>query len=288
MWSPWKKAPPIFGLERGFLVNGKLKNRKVGFIGGGAMGEAVIAGLLKAGICPAEAVMASDASSARLDHLKARYGIAVTKDNMAVVSRSDALVLAVKPQVMPDVLREVGHSIHDDVVVISIAAGVRIATLMQFIKARLVRAMPNICATAGEGVTALVSTPRVEDGDRAVAEELFGAVGSVLWVEESKMDAVTALSGSGPAYVFLMMEALMQAGVENGLTQEQARALVYQTVKGAAALAMEGEHPAVLREKVTSPGGTTAAALHELEAHGVRAAFMAAVSAAVRRSKELG
>lgn len=252
------------------------------------MGEAIIAGLLKAGACPAEAVMAADASSTRLDHLKARYGIAVTNDNMAVVSRSDVLVLAVKPQVMPEVLREIGHSIHEDVVVISIAAGVRIATLMQFVKARLVRSMPNVCATVGEGVTALVSTPRVNDADRAMAEELFRAVGTVLWVEEAKIDAVTAISGSGPAYVFLMMEALMQAGVENGLTLEQARALVYQTVKGSAVLAMMGEHPAVLRERVTSPGGTTAAALHELEAHGVRAAFLAAVSAAVRRSKELG
>ena len=252
------------------------------------MGEAIIAGLLKAGACPAEAIMAADNSSTRLDHLKARYGIAVTNDNMAVVSRSDVLVLAVKPQVMPEVLREIGHSIHEDVVVISIAAGVRIATLMQFVKARLVRSMPNVCATVGEGVTALVSTPRVNDADRAVAEELFRAVGTVLWVEEAKIDAVTAISGSGPAYVFLMMEALMQAGVENGLTLEQARALVYQTVKGSAVLAMMGEHPAVLRERVTSPGGTTAAALHELEAHGVRAAFLAAVSAAVRRSKELG
>ncbi len=252
------------------------------------MGEAIIAGLLKAGACAAGSIMVSDTSSTRLDHLKARYGITVTNDNMAVVSRSDILVLAVKPQVMPEVLREVGHSIHDDVVVISIAAGVRIATLMQFAKARLVRAMPNVCATVGEGITALVATPRVNAEDRARTEELFGAVGSVLWVEEAKMDAVTAISGSGPAYIFLIMEALMQAGVENGLTLEQARALVYQTVMGSATLAMGGEHPAVLRERVTSPGGTTAAALHELEAHGVRAALLAAVSAAVRRSKELG
>ncbi len=252
------------------------------------MGEAIIAGLLKAGACPPEAILASDASPVRLDHLKARYGIGVTKDNLSVVAHADVLVLSVKPQIMPEVLREVGHSINEDVVVVSIAAGIRVATLIQSVKARLVRAMPNVCATVSQGSTALVSTPRVESNDRAMVEELFGSVGSVLWIEEAKMDAVTALSGSGPAYVFLMMEALIQAGVENGLTLEQARALVYQTVKGSATLAMEGEHPAVLRERVTSPGGTTAAALHELEAHGVRAAFLAAVAAAVRRSKELG
>ncbi len=269
-------------------MDGKLRNKKIGFIGGGAMGEAIIAGLLKAGSCDAGAIMVSDASPARLEHLKAKYGVAVSRENLAVVGHCDVLVLAVKPQVLPDVLRDVGHSIHDDVVVASIAAGVRIATLMQFVKARLVRAMPNVCATVGEGVTALSPTPRVEEEDRAIAEELFGAVGAVLWVEESKMDAVTALSGSGPAYVFLMMEALVQAGVENGLTLEQSRMLVFQTVKGSAALALEGENPAVLREKVTSPGGTTAAALHELEAHAVRAAFLAAVAAAAARSKELG
>ncbi len=252
------------------------------------MGEAIIAGLLKAGACPAEAIVASDTSPVRLKHLKERHGIEVTKENMAVVAHADVLVLAVKPQIMPEVLREVGHSINEDVVVISIAAGIRVATLIQFIKARLVRAMPNVCATVGEGVTALVSTPRVESFDRAMVDELFSSVGAVLWLEEAKMDAVTALSGSGPAYIFLIMEALIQAGVENGLTQEQSRALVYQMVKGSAALAMQGEHPAVLRERVTSPGGTTAAALHELEAHGVRAAFLAAVASAVRRSKELG
>ena len=252
------------------------------------MGEAIISGLLRAERCSPGAITVSDASPARLEHLRVKYGVNVTNDNLTVVARAEVLVLAVKPQVMPDVLREIGHSIHEDVVAISIAAGVRIATLMQFVKARLVRAMPNVCATVGEGITALVPTPRVEKDDRAMVEELFGSVGGVLWVEETKMDAVTAISGSGPAYLFLVMEALMQAGVEHGLTQEQARTLVYQTVKGAAALAMEGEHPAVLRERVTSPGGTTAAALHELEAHGVRAAFLAAVSAAVKRSKELG
>ena len=180
-------------------------------------------------------------------------------------------------------------SVHADVIVVSIAAGVKIASLTWYAKAKVVRAMPNICAQVGEGITALSHTPNLTDEDKAVVQALFDSAGKTVWVDESKMDAVTGISGSGPAYLLLVMEAMVQAGVEAGLPLEQSRQLVYQTVKGAAQMAQAtGESPAALREKITSPGGTTAAALHELEAHGVRGAFLDAVAAAVHRAKELG
>lgn len=278
----------MYELERGYSVNEKLRVRKIGFIGGGVMAEALIGGVLKAGVCRPESIMVSDVSAERLKHLSAAYGVGTDQDNLKIVSRSDFLVIAVKPQVISEVLREIGHSVHENVIVVSIAAGVKIATLAQSVKARLVRAMPNVCATVGEGITAFAPTPKVDADDRLVVEAVFSSVGKTLWLDESRMDAVTAISGSGPAYLFLVMEAMIQAGVENGLSLEQARLLVFQTVRGAAVMAMGGEHPAVLREKVTSPGGTTAAALHELEAHGVRGAILAAVAAAAERARELG
>lgn len=270
-------------------MNGKFNGQKIGFIGGGMMGEALIAGLLKSGVCPAADIMASDVSNARLEHLRAKYGVSAENDNMRIVGKCPVIVLAVKPQTLPDLLRDIGPSVHGDVIVISIAAGVKIASLTWYAKAKVVRAMPNICAQVGEGITALSHTPNVTAADQALVQTLFGSVGQTVWVDEARMDAVTAISGSGPAYLMLVMEAMVQAGVEAGLPLDQSRQLVYQTVKGAAQMAQTtGESPAALREKITSPQGTTAAALHQLEQHGVRAAFLDAVAAAVRRSKELG
>lgn len=270
-------------------MNGKLKNKKIGIIGGGVMGEALVAGLLQSGACEASNIMVSDAVESRLEFFRSKYGVAAEKDNMRIVGKCEIIVLAVKPQTLPDVLREVGPGIHQDVVVVSIAAGVKLSSLTWWIKTKVVRAMPNICVKVGEGVTALAGTPGITPADREVIQVLFESVGTAVWVDEAQMDAVTAISGSGPAYILLVMEAMIQGGVEAGLSLEQSRNLVFQTVKGTAQMAMtSGENPASLREKIMSPQGTTAAALHQLELGGVRGAFLEAVAAAVRRSKELG
>ncbi len=271
------------------MVNGKIKNKKIGIIGGGVMGEALVAGLLRSGACSAENLMVSDTLVERLEFLRSKYGIDADKDNMRIVGRCEIIVLAVKPQTLPDLLREIGPSIHKDVVVVSIAAGVKLSSLTWWIKTKVVRAMPNICTQVGEGLTALAGTPGITQEDMDMVGVLFEAVGKAVWLDESKMDAVTAISGSGPAYMFLVMEAMIQGGVEAGLSLQQSRELVFQTVKGAAQMAItSGENPAVLREKITSPQGTTAAALHQLELHGVRGAFLDAIAAAAQRSRDLG
>jgi pyrroline-5-carboxylate reductase len=252
------------------------------------MGEAIVSGLIKSGFCPAGDITLSDASESRLEHMRSKYGVNAFKDNLKVVGAADILVLAVKPDTMPELLQEIGSHMPENMIVVSIAAGVKLSSIAWYIKTKVVRAMPNICAQAGEGMTALSHTSNLTHDDMELVKKIFESVGKAIWVDESKMDAVTAISGSGPAYVFLVMEAMIQGGVECGLPIVQARELVKQTFKGAVTMVENGGNPADLREKIMSPGGTTAAALHELESHGVRGAFLDAVSAAAKRSKELG
>jgi pyrroline-5-carboxylate reductase len=271
-----------------------LDDVRVGFLGGGAMGEALAAGVLAAG-AQRERVRAADPDPARRKQLEQALGIAAGDDNASVVEASDVVVLAVKPGLVAGVLGALGgpgESALARPLWVSIAAGVPLAALAAALPpgARIVRAMPNTPALVRAGATAFVASSACSAADRALARALFEAVGSA-WEapSEALLDAVTGLSGSGPAYVFVFLEALSDAGVRMGLPRDAATALAIQTVLGAAKLAQEtGRHPAALKDQVTSPGGTTIAGLERLEAHGFRAAVHEAVAAATRRSRELG
>jgi len=264
--------------------------RHLGFIGGGRMAEALISGVLSAKLYKSEQIQVGDPDATRLDHLKKQYGVQVGVSNHDIVVSSDVVVLAVKPQVMAEALKGVG-AVSTKRLVISVVAGVRISRIMEACgrHTRVVRAMPNTPAMVGEGMTALAIGPGVGEDGIACARQIFESVGRVVSVEERLMDAVTGLSGSGPAYVFLAIEAMADGGVKMGLPRETAGLLAAQTVLGAARLVLEtGQHPARLKDQVASPGGTTIAGLHRLEQGGLRAVLIDAVEAATKRSQELG
>jgi pyrroline-5-carboxylate reductase len=271
-----------------------LENTRIGIIGAGAMGGALAAGLLASGISPA-AIRAADPDPDRRRNLAEEQGIRCGADNREVVEASGLVVLAVKPKQVTEVLRDLGGAQNPSLsrpLWVSIAAGVSLSSLAADLPpgARLVRSMPNTPALVGEGATAFVANLEATEADRTAARLLFEAVGKA-WEapDEELLDAVTGLSGSGPAYVFVLLEALGDAGVAMGLPQDAAHALATQTVLGAARLALEsGRNPADLRAQVTSPGGTTVAGLERLEAAGFRSAIRDAVEAATRRSRELG
>lgn len=266
---------------------------KLGLIGCGRMGSALVAGALEAKAVAASEVVAFDVASAALERLVAGHGVTAATSAAETARAVDTLVLATKPHDVPGVLREVAASgaTQDSLLVISVAAGVTIAALEHEVrgKARVIRCMPNTPALIGKGAAAFTRGTHATAEDAAAAQRLLGAVGIAVEVKEELLDAVTGLSGSGPAYVYVLIEALADGGVRNGLPREQALALATQTVLGAAALVQTtGEHPAVLKDMVASPGGTTIAGLEALEAHGFRAACLAAVNAATERSRELG
>ncbi len=268
----------------------KAVTKKIAFIGGGQMAEAIIGGLLNGRLCKPESLWATDPLAARGDWLKSQFGIHVGSDNRQAAAWAEVVVLAVKPQSMPDVLKEIGADL-GSVLVISIAAGVTLRSIGEQASGakRMVRAMPNTPAIVREGMTALAFGAGVSEDDQEVARAIFEAVGRVVLVEERLMDAVTGLSGSGPAYVFQAIEALADGGVKMGLPRQTSELLAAQTVLGAAKLVLEsGEHPAKLKDRVASPGGTTIAGLHRLEQGGLRATLMGAVEAATKRSQELG
>jgi pyrroline-5-carboxylate reductase len=262
----------------------------IAMIGAGQMGEALIGGWLAAKTVPAEALVATDASVERRDLMKRRFGVRTTSDNRDAAAWADVVVLAVKPQVLDGVMKELSPALGGKLV-LSLAAGVTIAHLAKLAPkgTRVVRVMPNTPVLVRDGASALSFGAGVTEKDRQLARRLFEAVGRVVVVDERLMDAVTGLSGSGPAYVFLAIEALADGGVKAGLPRTVADLLAAQTVLGAARMVLEtGEHPARLKDRVASPGGTTIAGLHRLEQGGVRAALIAAVEAAARRSEELG
>lgn len=264
---------------------------KMLFIGGGNMAAALIGGLIARGTSAADIVVA-DPSEAQRESLAARFGVAaVPAADAATIGASGLILLAVKPQQMREAVGALAPAIAGQLV-ISVAAGIRAVDLSRWLGGhrRIVRAMPNTPALIGQGVTGLAAPADLASGDRALAARILGAVGTTVWVDdESKLDAVTAISGSGPAYVFLFIEALEAAAVKLGLNPDQARALAQGTVAGAAQLAAQSsEPPATLRERVTSKGGTTAAALAEFEAAGLRELVARATRAAERRSVELG
>ena len=264
--------------------------RKVAFIGGGQMAEALIGGMLSAKLCVSDSIRAADPAAGRRDHLKKQFGIQVSESNRDVALWGDCIVLAVKPQMIGEVLKEIGGELADALVV-SIAAGVPIRRVTDLCgrRTRVIRAMPNTPALVQEGMTALSIGANVDQQDVADVRRIFEVVGRVVPVEERLMDAVTGLSGSGPAYVCLVIEALIDGGVKMGLSRDVATILAAQTVLGAAHMVLEtGQHPASLKDRVTSPGGTTIAGVHCLEQGRLRAVLIDAVEAATKRSQELG
>jgi pyrroline-5-carboxylate reductase len=268
-----------------------IKGKTVGFVGAGNMGEALIKGLLAANRVPAEAIFATDVRLERLKDLDRQYGIQVAAGNAELVRHADVVILAVKPQIMDDVLEEIAPAVTRRKLLISIAAGVSTSRIRARLgkDARLIRVMPNTPALVLEGVTAIAKAEGLEPGDLDVASEIFSAVGRVVVLGEELLDAVTGLSGSGPAYVAVVIESLADGGVKMGLDRVTAMTLATQTVLGAAKLLLEtGLHPGALKDMVSSPGGTTIAGLAALEEGGLRTAFIKAVERATQRSRELG
>lgn len=263
----------------------------VGLIGCGNMGRALALGLLAAGKHQPIDLIASDTDAARRQAVSQELGIEVVADNRAVVAKASVLVLAVKPQIMADVLKDLAGSLTDRHLLISIAAGVTTGVLEQQLggAVRVVRAMPNLPAIVAAGATALAPGSRATSKDVEQAQGLFDSVGRTVVVSEAQMDAVTGLSGSGPAYAMLVIEGLADGGVQMGLPRSVALLLATQTVYGASKLLLEtGEHPGQLKDRVASPGGTTIAGIEALEQGGVRHTMMNAVKAATERSQQLG
>jgi pyrroline-5-carboxylate reductase len=262
----------------------------IAFIGGGNMARSLIGGLLARGWSP-EQIVAADPLPAQLDSLRAQWSVRVTDDNAVAARGADVIVLAVKPQMMRKAADGISSAIAGKrPLIVSVAAGIRASDIQRWLPGiPVVRAMPNRPALHGCGMTALYATDDVSTERRTLAEQILGAVGATLWLErEQHMDIVTAVSGSGPAYFFLLIEMLEQAGVAQGLPPEVSRKLAIETAYGSGMMAHEAsEPPSVLREQVTSKGGTTAAALQVLEDRRVREALDAAVAAATRRAAEL-
>ena len=263
----------------------------IAFIGAGVMGEAMIKGLLHQKLVKPERIVAADPHQARLKQLGESYGIHCTADNVLAAREADVLVLSVKPQVMDKVLPELRGRLDGVRLIVSIVAGVTLKTIADsLLNARVVRSMPNTPGQIGQGITVWTSSPDVAGEQRKQAEMLLGALGEQIFADdESFLDMATALSGSGPAYVFMFMEAMIDTGVHMGFSRRVAEKLVSRTIMGSVVYARQsGLHPAQLRNQVTSPGGTTAEALHEMEKGGLRRVLSEGIWAAYRRSQALG
>jgi len=268
-----------------------LTNTKLAFIGSGVMGEAMIKALLARHLMQPAQIIASDPHVDRCEELRQRYGVKVTTDNTAAVKDADIVVLSVKPQVMAKVLPELNQAVERSALMVSIAAGVTMQTLVTGLdNPHVVRAMPNTPSQIGMGMTVWTAAPSVTESQVAQARVLLGAFGDEMYAEDERfLDMATALNGTGPAYVFMFMEALIDAGVHMGLSRRDAERLVLQTMRGSVEYATQSKlHPAELRNQVTSPGGTSAAAIYELEKGGLRTVIADGVWAAYRRSRELG
>jgi len=268
---------------------------RIGFLGAGVMASALIDGMLRAGTISADRIIASDPYSLSREKL-IQKGARSTEDNAEVVRTSDVIIIATKPDVVGIALQELTAGVNADIdfskkSFISIAAGVPIATLESYLPPNtksVIRVMPNTPCLVGQSAAAFSPGTNTNEDDKLVCKSIFNSVGTVCEVPEKLMDAVTGLSGSGPAYVFMMIEALADGGVRAGLPRAVALQLAAQTVKGAATMVLEtGQHPGVLKDQVCSPGGTTIAGVEALEEHGFRAAAMSAVVAAAKRSSEL-
>ncbi len=268
-----------------------MKDCNITFIGGGNMARSLIGGLIADGFNP-QHISVSDPNPSSLTHLNDAFGIKGFTDNIEAVSHADVVILAVKPQQLQTVVKGFSSVWHSDKLLISIAAGIRLDDIARWLDsstAAIVRTMPNTPSLVQAGATALFANKYVSEIQRELSESILRAVGLALWVEdESQIDAVTALSGSGPAYFFLVMEAMEAAAIEMGLPAETAKLLCIQTAFGASKMALESDETAhVLRQRVTSPGGTTERAIHELEDGGLASLFENALIAAALRSREL-
>jgi pyrroline-5-carboxylate reductase len=268
-------------------------DKKIAFIGPGAMAEAMIAGLIRCKVAEPQAMIASGPRPERGEQLQKQYGINITTDNVAAASQADVVILAVKPQRLAHVLDSLAGYLKPESLVLSIVAGAAIETISNGLKHQVVvRSMPNTPAQIGAGITVWTASPAVSDQQREMARQILGALGEEIFVEEEYyLDMATALSGTGPAYVFLFMEAMVDAGVHLGFPRRIAEQLVAQTVRGSVDYYTRRDDPvhlARLRNQVTSPGGTSAAALYYLEKAGFRTAISRAIWAAYERSQELG
>ena len=271
-----------------------LANKTIGFLGGGNMAEAILSGLLSQSPVEKSFLRVSDHNSSRLTTLETEYGIETESDNIALVKWADVIILAVKPQVLPLALQEIAERVTSGLqkkLFVSIAAGVSVDRIQSHIGqgVRIIRTMPNTPALVRAGATVLSPGKLASDSDMATARALFDTVGTTEVLSENKLDAVTGLSGGGPAFVFVMLEAMADAGVKLGLPREVALKLAAQTVYGSAKLLLDTDgHPGQLKDMVTSPGGTTIAGIHALERGGFRSTIINAIEAAAKRSAELG
>ena len=269
-----------------------LIDRKLCFLGSGNMGEALVSGLVQSGSAKPENIICTDVREERLEELRGRYGVGTMSSNVEAVAASEVVIYAVKPQLMAEVLKETADQLDMSKVVISIAAGVPLRAIESLLhkELRLIRVMPNIAASVKESATALSAGKHARKEDVELAMAIFNSVGKAVFLRENYlMDAITGLSGSGPAYIFIIVDALADAGVKMGLSRKDAQFLAAQTVLGAAKMLIETrEHPGQLKDRVTSPGGTAIAGIHTLEKGGLRTTLINAVEAATQRSKELG
>lgn len=268
-----------------------LENTRLAFIGSGVMAEAMISGLLRQQLVSPEAIIASDPRMERGTELAARYHINTTTDNVRAAKQAHIVVLAVKPQVLAHAIAPLHGQIPAEALVLSIVAGVRIPTIAGGLEHnKIVRVMPNTPAQIGQGMSVWMSTPEVDERQREQAQSILRALGEEISVDdEDYLDMATALSGTGPAYIFLFMEALVDAGVHMGFSRRVAQQLVLQTLQGSVAYARQSNlHPAELRNGVTSPGGTSAEALYQLEKGGLRTVLSRAIWAAYQKSRSLG
>lgn len=269
-----------------------LNSKIIAIIGSGNMGDALVGGLIGSGSSKPQNIICSDIRKDKLDAIKSKYKVRTTTSNLKAVAEADIVIYAVKPQLMASVLIETGPKLDMSKLVISIAAGVPLAAMESCIEKdmRLIRVMPNIAASVKEAATAIAAGAHATKDDVKLAMEIFNSIGKCIFLKENDlMDAITGLSGSGPAYIFLIVDALADAGVKMGLSRQDSLFLAAQTVLGAAKLLMETqEHPGQLKDKVTSPGGTAIAGLATLESGGLRTTLINAVEAATNRSKELG
>jgi len=265
--------------------------KRVAVLGAGNIGAAMIGGILKGGVADREHLMATERSRERAEEIAARFSIPVKVGGNREAARwADVIILAVKPLTVPEVLAEIREELLEDQILISLAAAVPIGLIEKILARRLpiFRAMPNIPVVVDEGATAVAGNGAVSEEQRRLVESIFAAVGYVVFVEEEMMHAVTALSGSGPAYVYMVIEALIDGGLKMGLPRDIATRLTEQTVLGAAKLVRETAlHPAILRDQVITPGGVTISAIHELEKHGLRSMLISAIETATVQSRRL-
>ncbi len=265
--------------------------KKIAFLGAGNMAGALVKGLISAGAASSAEIFCTDTRKERLEELREKHGVRVGQDNAEAAAWADVVVLSTKPQVFDRLLPDVARGLSEGALVLSIAAGVPIAAIEARLPpgTRVVRTMPNTPCLVDAGATAIAAGSFASEADVQLARDLFSSVGVTVVLDETLLDAITGLSGSGPAYIFLIIEALSDAGVKMGLHRESAQLLSAQTVLGSAKLLLEtGEHPGRLKDMVTSPGGTAIAGLHTLEAGGLRTTLINAVETATARAKQLG